>query len=643
MIAIAVAILGLAAVIGRAFEIAPLTFASGGAAVGMLFCALALLALLNQSGRPIVALGGSILAFCAMGLGALNVGRYFCGLELTDLFSNLQIGGFQPAVFVAMTPSDSVMVTLISLSLLLMNVSIKGFRPAELVSFIVTLASLMTLLGVILKIDAFCMFFACARISPIVGTAFGILSIATLCARPTEGFISLLFSSNAGGVAARRLLPSSLVIPLIVSWLRMTAVHLGFPEELGLTFMVALMMVMFLSLLCWTSWSMEHLDWARQLAVLRAQQSEKRTRMVIQQAIDAFVAVDVNGVIKDWNERAADAFGFRREEVLGKSLFELVVPVRFREGATMGVKHLLMRSEGTIPSKPLEYFAVRKDGSEFPVELSLFPVVIDSERLLCTFARDITERKMIEQRFREFYSTVSHELRSPLTSMGGCIAVVKEMCRDIPDIAHEMFEIAETNLDRLIRLINDMLDVKRIEDGQLKLNLEPLDPVKIVSIAADGLRGSAAAATVELEVVIEDASFFTGDADRIVQVLTNLIANAIKFTEPGGSVIVRVMSSKNPHNLRFLVQDQGAGITSSDIPKLFNKFSQLGEGKSRAGTGLGLAISKAIIEEHGGEIGVESVVGEGTTFWFELPLARRDMLQKEQVTALKLQHLDVDA
>lgn len=642
IIAAAVMILAATIVTGRVLDIDALEIASGGAGLGILFCALALLIFLVDSDRRILSKAGYVLAFAAVLLSGLNLCRYFMDLELVNTFSQLDLGGFQLALLVTMSPSDAIMITLIGLSLLLRDVSYNGFRPSELISFIATLACLMTMLGVILEIDTFCMFYACARISPVVGIAFGMLGLATLCERPTEGFVSLLLSQNAGGVSARRLIPSALIIPLAVSSLRMYIFRLGLPEELGLTFMVAAMMLSFALLFCWNSWSIENLDAARQKALLKAMQSERRTRMVIQQAIDAFIAVDADGTIKDWNQRATDTFGFLREEALGKSLFELIVPEKLTEAGAQTIKEFLKSSKSTAPSRPLESYAKRKDGVVFPVELSLFPVDIESERLMCAFVRDITERKMIEQRFKEFYSTASHELRSPLTSIRGSLSIIKDLWQNVPEDAQEMLTSADDSLDRLVRLVNDMLDVKRIQDGQLNLEVTPLDPVWVVPIAVDGLRAMAAKAEVNVEVMFDSASIFTGDVDRVVQVLTNLLSNAIKFTPPGKMIVVRVTKAIDPKRLRFLVEDQGRGISPDQLPKLFNKFAQLADGQSKLGTGLGLFISKAIVEEHGGAIGVESVVGRGTTFWFELPLAPPQAVLKE-LKSEALRQLDVEA
>ena len=156
------------------------------------------------------------------------------------------------------------------------------------------------------------------------------------------------------------------------------------------------------------------------------------------------------------------------------------------------------------------------------------------------------------------------------------------------------------------------------------------------------MQGMATKSQVELMLAMDNLAIFTGDADRVVQVLTNLISNAIKFAPKGTCVVVRTAKSRNPQRLRFSVEDQGPGIPPADVQKLFSKFGQLADDRKQLGTGLGLAISKAIVEEHNGEIGLESSVGKGTTFWFELPLSTEiAAIKSEQMTTMKFASVEV--
>jgi PAS domain S-box-containing protein len=242
--------------------------------------------------------------------------------------------------------------------------------------------------------------------------------------------------------------------------------------------------------------------------------------------------------------------------------------------------------------------------------------------------RDISERKESEKRISEFYSMVSHELRTPLTSIRGSLGLIEGgKAGEVPPKVLKLVAIGRTESERLIRLINDILDIKKIETGHFELDPESFDPEKLVMKTIDGISGMALDSGVKLESSISTKQHLYGDFDRIVQVLTNLISNAIKYSPKGKSVMIRVDDSADDSAefmLRVSVTDQGPGIPEHKIHKLFGMFQQLDSSDSRkkGGTGLGLAISKSIVQQHGGTIGVESNVGEGSCFWFEIPVDR---------------------
>jgi PAS domain S-box-containing protein len=233
--------------------------------------------------------------------------------------------------------------------------------------------------------------------------------------------------------------------------------------------------------------------------------------------------------------------------------------------------------------------------------------------------RDITERKGIERLKDEFLSIASHELRTPMTSVHGALGLLEAgIVGKLPPEAQKAVRIARTNSDRLIRLINNMLDLQKIGASKLELHTRDVAPGEVIRVSLEGIRAVADLADVRLVSDVR-APFYRlcCDADRIIQVLTNLVSNAIRYSPPGGSVIVAV--DKQGTRLRFSVKDDGQGIAPEKVGKLFGKFQQLDDtGRSLGGTGLGLAISKGIVEQHGGEIGVTTAPGEGATFWFTL-------------------------
>jgi PAS domain S-box-containing protein len=636
-----VALIGLIVVIAQLADINALTLTTGGVAVCFLMGGTALYLLAHAPRSRLIQGFGYVLSAMMTTLALLNISRYFFHLEISNFVAGMTVGDFEVARLIAMPPSDAIALFLIGLVLLLTPVKIARIRPAEALAFAATLICVMTLLGVLLRVDTFCAFMSCARISPLGESIFAVLCIGALLARSDGQLCSLLASRNAGGTVARILIPSALIVPILSSWVHTLMAQSGVAADVSLTLMIFGMVLCFSIILGWCAWSLERTDKARQQATMRLLQSEKSTRMIVQQAIDSFIAVDNQGLIKNWNDRAEYTFGWSQKEAIGQSIFETVIPPRFCEQARDILSGPATVKDANEALKPTEAMARHRDGHEFSVELSFFPVLVDEEKMFCAFVRDITERKEIEQRMKEFYSTVSHELRSPLTSIAGSVSIIKETVTLKPnDPVVTLLDIAEKSLERLIRLINDLLDIKRIEEGHFDLELQSLDSNEIVAMAVSEMQSLAAQSQVRLVSAFDHRAVLSGDSDRVVQVLTNLIANAVKFSPAGAEIVVRVQQSRNPNRVRVTVEDQGPGILPADAQKLFSKFSQLADGRKKLGTGLGLAISKAIVVQHGGEIGVEGQAGKGSIFWFELPLsADAEPVQPEQMRTLSTKAL----
>lgn len=239
-------------------------------------------------------------------------------------------------------------------------------------------------------------------------------------------------------------------------------------------------------------------------------------------------------------------------------------------------------------------------------------------------ATDVTERLRAQRMKDEFVSIVSHELRTPLTSIRGSLGLIEGgVAGELPAKARNLVHIARTNTDRLVRLINDILDLDKMEAGQVTLQRAPVETGAMLDEVIGQMHGYAQQASVRVELVDRDPQCppVHGDRDRLVQVLTNLISNAIKFSPEGGRVEVRAAASQG--RVRFSVTDHGPGIAQVDIPRLFQKFHQLdaSDTRARGGSGLGLVIAKSLVEAHHGRIGVDSEVDEGSTFFFEIPVA----------------------
>lgn len=325
------------------------------------------------------------------------------------------------------------------------------------------------------------------------------------------------------------------------------------------------------------------------------------------------ITILADGRVLDANSAFARLFGYEPAELIGRPLIDVIAP----ESRDLYSQRIAAPSE-----KPVELRGRLKHGATFDIELVLRAITYQGRDALGCVVRDISERKEIERLKNEFVSIVSHELRTPLTSIRGSLGLMEGgAAGELPPKARDLVRIARQNADRLIRLINDILDLEKIESGKIQLQIQRLDPREVVETTVAELRGMALLYKVSMETTIECAEAIAGDRDRVVQVLTNLLSNAIKFSPEGGTVTVRLCGGA-PGFLRCAVQDHGQGIAPEARVRLFNRFEQLepANTRRRGGTGLGLAISRSLVEQQGGRIGVESAVGVGSTFWFELPL-----------------------
>ncbi|MEZ4337020.1 MAG: ATP-binding protein [Sandaracinaceae bacterium] len=292
----------------------------------------------------------------------------------------------------------------------------------------------------------------------------------------------------------------------------------------------------------------------------------------------------------------------------------------------------------TAPSQgPIDVHGRRDDGTLFDATITVAPL----DTLLLVLIQDRSDRARAERAKDEFLSTVSHELRTPLASVQGALGLIEGGAAGaVSDKAGELVGLAKRNTERLLRLVNDILDLKRMESGRMRLRRRTIDPCESVRSALDGLAVIAADAGVELETAGSTEARLWADPDRVVQVLTNLVSNAIKFAPRGSAVTVRVAT--RARFVRFTVSDRGPGVPEGEQERLFSRFQQLDQSDSRAiqGSGLGLAIAKAIVRQHGGEIGLDTAggAGEGATFFFELPIAdpTADSAEMDSVAARPL-------
>lgn len=351
--------------------------------------------------------------------------------------------------------------------------------------------------------------------------------------------------------------------------------------------------------------------------ILQKQAEYERERLanIVQYSNDAIFTRSEDEIITSWNRGAELLLGYSADEAIGQKISLLLPPGKKLEVPAGSVNQRI---------DDYETQRVTKGGQVIDVSISWSPLFAQSGAISgCSVnMRDISARKEAERRVSEFYSVVSHELRTPLTSIRGALGLLEGGIVEVgSDEGRELIEVARVSADRLIRLINDMLDLKKIEVGKMELHKTKVDVKELVSETLFALTGMARDAGIRLLDLSQEGRSVYADMDKATQILTNLVSNAVKFS-PKDSQVSVVTHITEQERIRFGVVDNGPGISEQDLHKLFDKFQQLDSSDTRlqGGTGLGLAISKALVAEHKGAIGVESTPGQGSTFWFELPI-----------------------
>jgi PAS domain S-box-containing protein len=348
-------------------------------------------------------------------------------------------------------------------------------------------------------------------------------------------------------------------------------------------------------------------------------ESEARKAAVFDTALDPIITMDYMGKIVEFNPAAERTFGYARHEVIGQDMAELIIPPSLRERHRSGLAHYLATGEGAAIDRRIEIVAMRKDGSEFPIELAITRVPKAGDAMFTGTIQDITERTELERRKDEFISMASHELKTPVTSLKGFTNLFqRRLAHQADEKALYYLDRMNTQLNKLTKLISDLLDVSKIQTGKLTYYEESFDIDALVKETVENLQ--AAISTHQLCLEGTAAAQVVGDSDRIGQVLINLVTNAIKYSPHNDTIIIHV--ARNAQNVIASVQDFGIGIAKEHQDKIFDRFYQVTdpEEKTYPGLGIGLYLSREIIERHGGSMWVESEKGQGATFYFTLPV-----------------------
>ena len=328
---------------------------------------------------------------------------------------------------------------------------------------------------------------------------------------------------------------------------------------------------------------------------------------------------DSEGRFQFVNKSFEDWVCVNSDDIIGKTVYDIYPEKQAIEFAARDREAIDSQS---VVSREIDISY--PDGNTRTVVSTRFPVLSSTGEPigLGTINFDVTERKLAEKAKDEFISTVSHELRTPLTSIKGSLGLIKSgVSGPLPDELQSMVDIAHTNSERLVALINDILDIEKFEANNMAFHMKPMEVVSLIEEAVEANKGygekygvTFVTADMEKEISVE------GDKDRLMQVLSNLMSNAAKFSPAGGQVELSV--TRHDKDIRIAVKDNGSGIPEEFRDAVFEKFTQFDSSDTRqvGGTGLGLSIAKAIVERHGGAINYNSKVDVGSTFFFTLPV-----------------------
>lgn len=350
-------------------------------------------------------------------------------------------------------------------------------------------------------------------------------------------------------------------------------------------------------------------------------ESEQRVRAIIEKVPIGLLIVDEAGAVEFSNPTLESMFAVSEGALVGRSLASL-----FARPPAVSEEDFATQIKDKATGKIHELQSLRSDGEIFPVEFSITDFDNQDGKRVLGIVLDVSERQEIQRMRQAFVSMVSHELRTPLTAVSGFLALLEMGAfGELPSTVTEQAGRAEANVGRLMKLITDLLDLEKMDSGTLNVSKTSSELGEILRSTDEASRTFAESKGIRLQIEPEDKGVegeIYVDADRIVQVLVNLISNAVKFSPPEG--LVTVSHKLEGDTLEMRVSDQGRGVPAKYRDVIFERFQQVeaSDAKQKGGTGLGLAICKTIVEQHNGTIAVDSEEGKGSTFWFRIQVTR---------------------
>ncbi|UTW12425.1 sensor histidine kinase [Marinobacterium rhizophilum] len=439
---------------------------------------------------------------------------------------------------------------------------------------------------------------------------FVALGALVLMRRSRCGFFSLLVRQGIGSLLVRKALPFALLLPFILVGGAVYSIQAGWlPVPYAAALISSVTSIMLLLLVMLLAWRIS--DATEALAA-----SEQHNRLLLDAVGEGIYGLDLAGRVTFPNPAACQILGYDAGELQGIHMRTLIQP---------GVQTSVRSETLDAPCRVEDEWFWRRDGTNYAVEYTRTPLRADGRVVGSVVVfNDVTERRKVERMKDEFISTVSHELRTPLTSIKGALGLMlSNKLGAVPAPAQQMLNIAYDNSHRLERLINDLLDINKIQLSSGTFQLDPVSVSSLLDNAVSSMQGYADKYEVHCRRQPDEPGdlWVLGVEGRLMQVMSNLLSNAIKYSPANGEVLID--SCVQNDRVRISVTDTGPGIAANFQHRIFEKFSQADSSDTRrkGGTGLGLAITKEIVEKHGGTLGCSSTPGEGACFYFELPLS----------------------
>lgn len=500
-------------------------------------------------------------------------------------------------------------------ALLVLEVEVHArHSPAQQLAILSTLISGAALLGYLYGATTFSLqIFSSMALN--TALLFVLTGFAILLIRPNHGLMRFITSDQIGGSAIRLILPAVLVIPIITGWLSFLGSESGYYSIEFAFSLFSLLSIVILMLLGW-------------LGARALNNAEKYFMATFESAPTAMIVTDASGAINRVNSLTESYFGYERKELIEKKI-EMLIPPQYRGAHPQLRDEFNGNPEARQMGKERDLFGLRKDGTEFPVEVGLNPIATPRGMLVVSAITDITQRKQHEMDLKsksdelarsnndleQFAYLASHDLQEPLRAISGSVQLLQARYSEKLDAkANEYIAHATDGANRMHTLIEDLLTYSRV--GRIDEVLDPVDLNVVLKTALKNL-----SATIEKhDAQINAAQLPTLPvyASQISMLFQNLIGNAIKFHRPGVNPEIDISALEEEQHWRFVVQDNGIGVESQFYKRVFEIFQRLHTRREYAGTGIGLAVCKKIVSHHQGTIWLESEVGQGTTISFRL-------------------------